>query len=62
MGRPRKKKKSAELAKGGDSSGGIGSESESSDRSRSSNPCDENSTGGETNDGKGDGGDRVRSF
>ena len=44
-------------AEGGGSSGGIGSESESSDRSYSSNPGDENSTGGEAYDGGGDGGD-----
>ena len=62
VGRPRKNKTPTEQAEGGDGSGGIGYESESSDRSRSSNPGDENSTGGETNDGKGDGGDRVRSF
>ena len=55
-GRPRKKK-TAEQVKNGNGSGGIGSESESSDRSHSSNPGDEDSTGGEPNDGGGDGGD-----
>ena len=55
-GRPRKKK-TTEQAENGNGSGGIGSKSESSDRSRSSNPGDEDSTGGEPNDGGKDGGD-----
>jgi len=62
VGRPRKKK-STEDAIGGDDSGGNGSESESSGRSRYPNPGDDDSTGGEANNGGdyggsgGDGGD-----
>ena len=56
VGRP-KKKNPTEQAEGGDGSGDIGSESESSDRSRSSNPGDENFTGVEAYDGGGGRGD-----
>ena len=52
VGRPKKKKKPTELFESGDSSGGIGSESESSGRSRYSNPGDLDSTGGESNNGR----------